>query len=210
MARLTDPKCKQCRRAGDKLFLKGERCFTPKCAMVKRAYPPGRHGKTARRGGLSEYGRQLMQKQRIKKTYGVLERQLKKYFKEAQAQKGDARENLMRQFEMRLDNVIFRLGWAKSRAAARQLVNHGHVLINNKRVSIPSYRVRKDEIISLTDRTKKSKLTENLLASLKKFQTPTWLLQEKDALEAKVLGVPSGEDLGDLAPVSLIVESYSR
>ncbi|MBU2265224.1 30S ribosomal protein S4 [Patescibacteria group bacterium] len=210
MANLISPKCKLCRRTGEKLFLKGERCFLPKCAMVKRPYPPGRAKKNVRRGGFSEFGRQLTQKQKIKKVYGVFERQLKKYFIEARAKKGDARENLMRRFETRLDNVIFRLGWAKSRAAARQLVNHGHVLINNKRVSIPSYQVKKGETITLTERTKKSKLIENLLISLKKYQAPTWLGQEPDELKARVLGVPAGEDLGDISAIGLIVEYYSR
>lgn len=210
MANLIDPKCKQCRRAAEKLFLKGERCFSPKCAVAKRPYPPGMTGKNTRRGGLSEYGRQLMQKQKIKKIYGVLERQLKKYFKEARAKKGDARENLMRTFEMRLDNVVFRLGWTKSRAAARQLVNHGHVTIGGKRVSIPSYQVKKGQIIGLTERTIKSKLTENLLASLSKYEAPTWLVRQSDGFEAKVLGSPTSEDLGDITPIGLIVEFYSR
>ncbi len=182
----------------------------PKCAIVKRPYPPGMTGKNTRRGGLSEYGRQLMQKQKIKKIYGVFEKQLKKYFKEARAKKGDARENLMRKFEMRLDNVIFRLGWARSRSAARQLVNHGHVLINGKRVSIPSCQVKKGQVIGLTDRTNKSELTENLLAFLKKYEAPNWLAQESNKIEAKVLGEPAGEDLGDMTPIGLIVEFYSR
>jgi len=210
MANLINPKCKQCRRASEKLFLKGDRCFSPKCAVSKRPYAPGNQGKNVRRGGLSEYGRQLMQKQKVKKFYGVLERQLKKYFVEAQTKKGDTRENLIRRFETRLDNVVYRLGWAKSRPAARQLVNHGHVLINNKRVSIPSYQVKKSEILALTDRTNKSKLTENLLTSLSKHQLPTWLAQEPGKLEAKILGEPTGEDLGDMNPIGLIVEYYSR
>jgi len=210
MATLINPKCKQCRRTGEKLFLKGDRCFSTKCAVTKRPYAPGRQRKNARRGGLSEFGRQLMQKQKIKKVYGVLERQLKKYFIEARAQKGDARENLLRKFEIRLDNVVFRLGWAKSRPAARQLVNHGHVLINGKRVSIPSYQVKKGEVISLTDKTNKSKLTEDLLVSLKKYAAPTWLAPETEKLQAKVLGDPAGDELGDISPISLIVEFYSR
>ena len=139
-----------------------------------------------------------------------MERQLKKYFIEAQAQKGDARENLLRKFEIRLDNVVFRLGWAKSRPAARQLVNHGHVLINGKRVSIPSYQVKKGEVISLTDKTNKSKLTEDLLVSLKKYAAPTWLAPETEKLQAKVLGDPAGDELGEISPISLIVEFYSR
>lgn len=182
----------------------------PKCAVSKRPYPPGLTGKNTRRGGLSEYGRQLMQKQKIKRIYGVFEKQLKKYFREARAKKGDARENLMRAFEMRLDNAVFRLGWAKSRAAARQLVSHGHVLVNGKRVSIPSYQVKKGQVIALTERTNKSKLVENLLASLKKYEAPTWLAQSADKIEARVLGEPTAEDLGDMTPIGLIVEFYSR
>ncbi len=178
--------------------------------MTKRPYPPGNQGKNTRRGGSSEFGRQLTQKQKIKRVYGVFERQLKKYFIEARAEKGDARENLMRRFETRLDNVIFRLGWAKSRAAARQLVNHGHVKVRGKRVSIPSYQVKKGEILTLTDRTNRSKLTENLLAALAKHETPTWLLREKDKFEAKILGAPMSEDLGDISAIGLIVEYYSR
>ena len=135
---------------------------------------------------------------------------MNKYFLEARAQKGDTRANLMRRFEMRLDNVIFRLGWAKSRAAARQLVNHGHVKINGRRVSIPSYQIKKGQVITLTDRTIKSKLTENLLSALQKHEPPTWLVREKDSFEAKVLGEPTGEDLGDISAIGLIVESYSR
>jgi len=210
MANQIDPKCKKCRRAGEKLFLKGERCYLPKCAVSKRPYPPGLTGKNTRRGGLSEYGRQLMQKQKIKRIYGVFEKQLKKYFREARAKKGDARENLMRAFEMRLDNAVFRLGWAKSRAAARQLVSHGHVLVNGKRVSIPSYQVKKGQVIALTERMNKSKLVENLLASLKKYEAPTWLAQSADKIEARVLGEPTAEDLGDMTPIGLIVEFYSR
>lgn len=210
MAKIIDPKCKQCRRAVEKLFLKGDRCFSPKCAVAKRPTPPGIPGKNTRRGGLSEYGRQLMQKQKLKKAYGIFERQMHKYFIEARTKKGDTRENLMRRLEMRLDNVVFRLGWAKSRAAARQLVNHGHVLINGKRVSIPSYQVKKGERLSLTDRTNKSKLTENLLSLLKKYQAPAWLSQESEKIEGQVLDEPSGEDLGDVSSVGLIVEFYSR
>lgn len=210
MARLTSSKCRQCRAAGEKLFLKGERCFTTKCAMVKRAYPPGIHGKSRTRRGASEFGRQLLEKQRLKKIYGVLERQLKRYFKEARAQKGDARENLMRKFEMRLDNVVFRLGWAKSRPAARQLVGHGHISLNGKRVNISSYEVRMGDIIGLREKIKKSKLVENLPVSLKKYEAPKWLASDKEKIEAKVLAVPGVDDLGDLAPVGLIIEFYSR
>ncbi|HCX27750.1 MAG TPA: 30S ribosomal protein S4 [Candidatus Portnoybacteria bacterium] len=210
MARLIDAKCRECRRIGEKLFLKGERCYTPKCAMVKRPYPPGAHGKTGRRGGPSEFGRQLRAKQRVKKTYGVLERQIKKYFREAQAQKGDSRENLMKKLEMRLDNVVYRLGWMKSRASARQLVNHGQILVNGKRVDIPSFQVKTEQVITLSNKIKKSKLMENLATSLKKYEPPKWLVLDKEKMEARILGAPDADDLGDLAPVGMIVEFYSR
>jgi len=179
--------------------------------MVKRAYPPGAQGnKKTRRGGNSEYGRQLAQKQKVKKIYGIFEQQLKNYFDEARAQKGDTRENLIKKLESRLDNVIFKLGWMKSRSAARQLVNHGHVLVNNRPVDVPSFRVKKGDKIALKEKINKSKLIEGLMESLKKYETPVWLAQEKDVLEAKVLDLPEGADLGDISALGLIVEFYSR
>lgn len=212
MARIISSKCRQCRQAGEKLFLRGERCYGAKCGMVKRAYPPGAQGKksSGRRRTVSEFGKQLKEKQRVKIIYGILERQLRKYFEEASAKKGDARENLVRRLEMRLDNVIFRLGFAVSRNAARQLVSHGHILINGKRVNIPSYEVRTGETISLGQRISKSKLTEGLAVSIKKHQPPVWLALDKEKMEAKVLSGPTIDDLGDLAPVGLIIEFYSR
>ncbi len=213
MARLIDPKCRQCRRAGENLFLKGDRCFTPKCAVLKRAYPPGARGQAKtkrRRGGSSEYSIQLVKKQAVKKSYGILEQQLKRYFREALVQKGDTRENLMKKLETRLDNVVFRLGWVKSRAAARQLVGHGHVLVNKKRVDIPSFGVKPGEVINLEEKIIKSKLMENLALSLKKYESPNWLALDKEKFEGKVLRQPGLEDLGDLASAGLIVEIYSR
>ncbi|MBI4708818.1 MAG: 30S ribosomal protein S4 [Candidatus Portnoybacteria bacterium] len=208
---MIDPKCKKCRRAGQKLFLKGERCFGPKCAMVKRPDPPGIHTRSRRkgRGGMSEFGKQLAEKQRVKRIYGILERQFSKYIKESTAAIGDTREILLRKLEMRLDNVVFRLGWAKSRNMARQLVNHGHIFINGKRVDIPSYRVKKDQILTLGS-IKESNLMKDLPAALKKYETPIWLSLDKEKLEAKVLSEPSVEELGDLNPIGLVVEFYSR
>jgi len=203
--------CKKCRRIGQKLFLKGERCYTPKCAMVKRPNPPGVHGASAgRRGGASEYGKQLAEKQRLKAIYHIPERQFKKYVKEAIAKKGDTREELMRKLEMRLDNVVFRLGWAKSRLLSRQLVNHGHIFVNGKRVDIPSYQVKKNQIISLGQKIKKSNLMTDLPSMIKKYEPPAWLALNKETLEAKVLAEPSVEDLGDLSSVGMVVEFYSR
>lgn len=192
--------------------MKGERCFSPKCAMVKRPNPPGIHGnrRGKRRGGISEFGKQLAEKQRLKRIYGIGERQFNKYVKEAVAAKSDTREILLRRLESRLDNVIFRLGWAKSRAMARQLIGHGHILINGKRVNIPSYEVKKDETLALIPKIKASGLMKDLPAVLKKYEAPAWLSLDKEKIEAKVLNQPSADELGDLNPVGLVVEFYSR
>jgi len=202
--------CKKCRRAGEKLFLKGERCFSPKCAMVKRPDPPGIHGKSRRRGAGSEYGRQLAEKQRLKRIYGLRERQFAKYVKEAIDDKSDTREALLRLLEMRLDNVVFRLGWAKSRTMARQLVNHGHIIVNGKKVSIPSYQTKKNQIIHLSKKIRESNLMKDLGAYLKKFETPTWLALDREKIEGKILAEPVAQELGDLNPAGLVIEFYSR
>jgi len=210
---MLNPSCKKCRRAGEKLFLKGDRCFSQKCAMVKRPDPPGIHGKGSkrkRRGGISEFGKQLAEKQRLKRIYGISERQFKKYVKEAMTAKGDTREILMRRLEMRLDNILFRLGWARSRTMARQLVSHGHILINEKRVSIPSYQVKKDQVISLGPKIRQSNLMKDLSTLLKRFEAPVWLASDKDKIEAKVLNQPTADDLGDLNIAGLVAEFYSR
>ena len=151
MARVTDPKCRQCRREGVKLFLKGERCLTEKCAVERRSYPPGQHG----RGRIkqSEYLLQLREKQKARRYYGVLEKQFRNYYKKASRRQGITGEELLRLLEMRLDNVVYRLGFAASRAQARQLVRHGHFHVNGRRVNIPSYQVRADDIVSLRSRT---------------------------------------------------------
>jgi len=210
---MNDPKCKKCRRAGEKLFLKGERCFSQKCAMVKRPDPPGIHGKKGggrRRGAGSEYGKQLAEKQKIKRIYGVGERQFKKYAKEAMAEKGDTRESLMKKLETRLDNTIFRLGLAKSRTMARQFVNHGHILVNGKRVSVPSYQVKKGQEVTLHSKIKASGLMKDLEIALKKYETPAWLSLDKQTLAGKILNEPVAEDFGDLNPAGMVVEFYSR
>lgn len=202
-------KCKKCRAAGEKLFLKGERCFSQKCAMVKRPNPPGIHGKRKKRS-ISEYGKQLAEKQKIKRIYGILERQFKKYAKEAMAKEGDNRELLMKKLEMRLDNVVFRLGWAKSRTMARQLVSHGHILVDGKRVNISSFRVRKGQIISLSEKIKKSNLMKDLEVVIKKYETLSWLALDKEKIEGKILNEPGPQDLGDLTQVGLVIEFYSK
>jgi len=210
---MINPKCKQCRQAGEKLFLKGDRCYSQKCAFVKRAYAPGIHGRTkakSRRGGGSEYKHQLSEKQSLKKTYGLLERQFSRYFKEASAERGDTREILMRKLETRLDNVVFRLGLVKSRTAARQLVGHGHIVVNNRRVNIPSYSVQTGDVVALKDKIKKSKLMESLPLTLKKFEPPQWLVLDHEKIEGTVIKQPGAIDFTDLASVGLIVEFYSR
>jgi len=210
---MVNPKCKQCRQANEKLFLKGERCYSQKCAFVKRAYAPGIHGRTKAksRGRVgSEYKQQLSEKQSLKRTFGVLERQFSKYFREASSEKGDTREILMRKLEARLDNVIFKLGFVKSRAAARQLISHGHILVNNRRVNIPSYNVKVGDVIGLKEKIKKSKLMEHLAVSLKKYEPPSWLALDREKIEGNVLRHPGAADFEDLSSTGLIVEFYSR
>ena len=204
--------CKTCRRLGQKLFLKGERCFSPKCAMIKRAYAPGPQKK--RRGGSpSEYKKSLEEKQTLKKWYGLSERQFKKYVKQTLSKMGkvdDVSAELIRRLEKRLDNVIFRLGFAKSRAQARQLVSHGYFLINSKPVNIPSYEVKKDDIISIKENKKQKGVLKELSTSLKRQEVPAWLLLNKEKLEAKTAGEPNLDEVKPPAEISLIFEFYSR
>lgn len=207
---MINAQCAQCRRRGEKLFLKGERCFTPKCAIVKRPFPPGLHGKR-RRGEGSEFGKQLNEKQKIKNIYGVLEKQFKNYVLAAMREKGDNRENLTRKLEMRLDNVIFRLGFARSRQAARQITSHNHILVNGRRVNIPSYAVKIGDIISLREKSRTSPMLKDLKIILKKYSAPSWLSLDKEKLEGKVSALPAIEDFGkDLTGIGMIIEFYSR
>ncbi|MBU1136843.1 30S ribosomal protein S4 [Patescibacteria group bacterium] len=202
-------KCKKCRRAGEKLFLKGERCFGQKCAMIKRPYAPGVHGKN-RRGRLSEYGRQLLEKQKIRYTYGLSEEQFKNYFKEIVHQKGNKEELFIQKLEKRLDNVVYRLGWAKSRSLARQIVNHGHILVNGKKTDIPSYRVAKGEVIKFKKKTTKSPLVKDLAESLKKHKVPQWLSLNVGKLEAEIKDEPKFEDFNKVGELNMVIEYYSR
>lgn len=206
---LLNAKCKKCRRVKQKLFLKGERCFTPKCAMVKTPYPPGIHG-AKRRRETSEYGRQLIEKQKIRITYGVLEKQFKKYILAAMEERGDNRENLIRKLEMRLDNVVYRLGLTKSRLTAKQIVGHGHILINNHKVDIPSYHVRVGDLIFIREKSKKLVLFDNLKVSLKKYESPSWLSLNKEKLEGEIIAQPTVDDVKDLTGIGMVIEYYSR
>jgi small subunit ribosomal protein S4 len=208
---MLDNKCKKCRRAGEKLFLKGERCFSQKCAMIRRAYIPGLHGKTrTRRRRLSEYGQQLAEKQKVRWIYGVSEKQFKNYLKAIARQKGDKEELLLTQLETRLDNIVFRLGWAKSRSLARQLVSHGHILVNRRKVDIPSYQVKKGDRISIKAKSKKSPLFKDLKTILKKHKTFSWLTLDKEKLEGQMIAQPKIEEIGKTGDMGMIIEFYSR
>ena len=206
---MNDARCKKCRRVSQKLFLKGDRCYTQKCAMVRRAYAPGVRGKAFRRR-LSDYGLQLAEKQKVRLSYGVSERQFKKYFEEVAGKKGNKETLFIQKLEKRLDNVVFRLGWVKSRRLARQVVGHGHILVNGKKVDIPSYQVKKDDLVKIKEKSKKSVLFANLKTLLKKAKISSWLSLDREKLEGKVEGNPEAEDLGNIGEMSMIIEYYSR
>jgi small subunit ribosomal protein S4 len=206
MARDTGPQCKQCRREGQKLFLKGERCMTEKCGVERRSYPPGEHGRGRVRA--SEYRQQLREKQKTRRYYGVLERQFRGYYEKASRQPGVTGENLLRMLERRFDNVLVRLGFAASRRQARQMINHGHWLINGRRVDIPSYQVRPDDVITIRPGSGVADVVRQ--ATELTAAVPPWLQADHDALTAKVLREPERSEIS--APVSeqLIVELYSK
>jgi len=206
---MIDSKCKKCRRASQKLFLKGERCFGQKCAMIRKPYIPGLHGKSRRRR-ISEYGQQLIEKQKVRCVYGISEKQFKNYFKEIIEQKGNKEELLVKALESRLDNVVFRLGWAQSRALARQLVNHGHILVNQRKMDIPSYRVKKGVIIQIKEKSKKLTLFSDLKTILKKYEAPSWLSLDKQKLIGKIINQPQIADIGKVGEIGMIIEYYSR
>ncbi|MEK7167182.1 MAG: 30S ribosomal protein S4 [Patescibacteria group bacterium] len=207
MARNLNPKCKQCRRIGEKLFLKGDRCISTKCALIKKNYAPGIHGAKQQRGAkLSEYGKQLREKQKAKRIYGILEKQFKNYFQKAAKKKKETGELLLKVLEMRLDNVIYRAGLVKSRNKARQLVTHGFFLVNNKKVNIPSYEVRINDIIEIKKQNKK--LEEDKKS--KKDEIPLWLYFDAKENTIKILNIPKKEDLPQNIDTRLIIEHYSR
>lgn len=209
MARNLDPKCRQCRREGDKLFLKGEKCFTDKCSIERRAYAPGQHGqKSGQR--LSGYGQQLREKQKIRRIYGVLERQFRKTFAEAERKKGQTGVNLLQILESRLDAIAFRMGFGASRAEARQLVRHNGILVNGKRVNIPSYAVRPGDVIQLTESARGQLRTKAALEAADSRGFPEWL--EMNAKEGRGVfkAFPAREELPSSLNEGLVVELYSR
>lgn len=209
MARYVGPSCKLCRREGAKLFLKGERCFTEKCAFTRRPYPPGQHGQG--RVKLSEYAVRLREKQKVRRVYGVLERQFHGYYQEATRRKGRTGEEMLGLLERRLDNAIYRSGFASSRAEARQLVRHGHVKINGKRVDIPSYTVRVGQKLELTPGAQKFKLVLASVAASEKRNPASWMDVDKGAFTISVKAPPPREDLNEPEiREQLVVEYYSR
>lgn len=209
MARYIGAKCKICRRESEKLFLRGSRCYTDKCAFTRRGYPPGSHGKVGRRK-LTSYAIQLREKQKVKSIYGILERQFRKIFNDATRKAGNSGENLLIALEKRLDNVVYQLGIASSRTHARQLVRHGHILVNDKKMNIPSYMVKVDQVIKLVDAQKKNPLVKKALEERDPEKIVSWLKLNKEKITGTIVRSPKREDI--LMPIqeNLIVELYSK
>ncbi|MBO0713797.1 MAG: 30S ribosomal protein S4 [Acidimicrobiales bacterium] len=208
MARYTGPVCRLCRRERMKLYLKGPKCDSMKCPIERRPYPPGEHGRDRARQG-SEYLTQLREKQKARRVYGVLERPFANLYEEANRQSGITGENLLRMLELRLDNVAFRAGWGASRSEARQLVRHGHVLVNGNRVTIPSYRTRQGEVVSLTPKARQFIVVRHNMDTLGR-QVPGWLEVEEDGMAVRVRSLPEREHIDAPVREQLIVELYSK
>ena len=208
MARYTEAVCKLCRREGQKLFLKGERCYTDKCAINRRAYAPGQHGQGRKK--TSEYGLQLRAKQMTRRFYGVLENQFHHYYEMATTMQGKAGDNLLVLLESRLDNVVYRCGWASSRAEARQLVVHGHFTVNGKKVDIPSYLVKPGETIAIKDSSRQSDKFKAVLEANSARPVPKWLDVDAQNAQAKVVEMPTREEIDLEVDETLIVELYSK
>ncbi|MBB3171176.1 30S ribosomal protein S4 [Parvibacter caecicola] len=208
MARYTGPDCRLCRREGAKLFLKGDRCYSEKCAMERRNYAPGEAGK--KRIKESEYRTQMREKQKTKRIYGLLEKQFHHYYDMASRQQGVTGENLLRILESRLDNVVYRLGFAKSRAEARQQVRHGHICVNGRRVDIPSFRVRPGDLISVAPKAKEMLVIKSALISNERVQVPAWLEVDIEKLQGSVLALPQRDQIDSDIREQLIVELYSK
>jgi small subunit ribosomal protein S4 len=209
MARYTDASCRLCRREKQKLFLKGTKCFTEKCPVERRAFPPGQHGQS-RRQKISEYGVQLREKQKVRRMYGLQEKQFRNTFERALKQTGRTGETLVKLLERRLDNVVYRLGLAPSRKAARQLVNHGHFLVNNHSVDIPSYLLKAGDSIQVRDKSKKLEVLHASMKRMKDTAMLPWLSLDKAAMTGVFLNVPERADIPLNADEQLIVELYSK
>jgi len=210
MAKHTGPVCKICRREGEKLFLKGDRCHTEKCSFEKRSYPPGEHGKSNLRKKQSDYGLHLREKQKVKKMYILMEKQFRNYYKKADKKKGMTGFLMLQYLERRLDNVIFRLNFAPSRKAARQLVNHGHFTVNGRSVKIPSYVVDEEDVIEIKEHKRKKKIFKVAMEVAKQNPLVEWLEVDPDKFQGKVVRLPEREDMPQNIEENLIVEYYSK
>ena len=209
MARYTGAVCRLCRREDMKLFLKGERCYTDKCGYERRSYPPGQHGQ-ARRKKRSDYGEQLREKQKVKRIYGIAERQFRGYFFKATRMKGVAGENLIQLLERRLDNVVYRMGFASDHAEARQLVRHGHFTVNGKKVNIPSYLVRPRDVIQVRESSQKIARINEAMAAVDRRGVPQWIQMDKENFRGAIAQLPSREDVTLPIREQLIIELYSK
>lgn len=212
MARYTGPVCRLCRREGEKLFLKGARCLSPKCSFERRAYPPGQHGRENqfRRGRASDFLLQLREKQKARRIYGVLERQFSRYFEKAEKRTGLTGTNLLVILESRLDNVVYRLGLAESRAHARQIVQHGHIMLNGRKTNIPSALVKPGDAVSIRPESLRRNYFKELRQDVDDRRVPRWLSLDGPSMAAKVLQLPAREDIDVSLNEQLIVEYYSR
>lgn len=208
MSRITDSQCKFCRREGMKLFLKGDRCYTDKCAFERRSYPPGQHGQS--RMKFSEYALQLREKQKMKRYYGVFERQFRKYFADATKSKGETGLALLQRLETRLDNVVYLLGFAASRREAHQIVSHNHVLVNGKRVNLPNFAVSKGDVIEVQEKSRQMNKVMGAIEAVKRREIPSWLEAEHGAYKGTIKDIPGREHVGLQVEENMIVEYYSR
>lgn len=209
MARNTDPKCRQCRREGEKLFLKGEKCFTDKCAIERRDYAPGQHGQKSG-ARLSDYGKQLREKQKMRRVYGVLERQFRGYYFEADRRRGVTGENLLQILESRLDNVVYRMGFGASRAEARQVVRHNGILVNGRRVNIPSYQLRPGDVVEVAERAKNQLRIKAAVEAAEARGFPEWITVDSKALKGTFKALPARSDLPATINEHLVIELYSK
>lgn len=209
MARYIGPVCRICRRENIKLFLKGDRCFKDKCAIERRAYAPGQHGQ-GRRAKISDYGIQLREKQKVRKTYGVLEKQFREYYHKAASMKGVTGENLLALLERRLDNVVYKLGFAASRSEARMMVTHGHFRLNGHKVNIPSLITKAGDVVEVRERSKPLTRFQEMAAAMDRKSMPVWLELSKASMSGRVLSSPAREDIAMPVNESLIVELYSK
>ena len=210
MAKYTGPACRLCRREGTKLFLKGDRCFSDKGSVARRAQAPGQHGVGTGRKRVKEYGLQLREKQKAKRYYGILEKQFKNYFVKADKKEGQTGENLLTMIERRLDNVVYRMGMADSRREARQLVCHGHFRVNGRKVDIPSYITKKGDVITLREQSRKSARIKMLVENISARSVPAWITMDKENIQATINALPTKTDIDFPIEEHLIVELYSK